>query len=182
MDPSGLATERLRLRRWRAADRAPFAAINADPVAMEFFPATLTREQSDAMVEGIEATFEKRGLGLWAVEEAASSSFIGYVGLWPAVFEAPFTPAIEVGWRLSRSCWGRGYAPEAARAAIEDGFARLGLEEIVSFTAVVNERSRRVMEKLGMQRRPEEDFDHPALPEGHPLRPHVLYRLPRPQP
>lgn len=177
---TGIETPRLRLRRWHPDDRAPFAALNADPVVMEHLPALLTPEQSDAMVERIEACFDEHGFGLWATEilhGPDNGRFIGYVGLWPATFEAHFTPAIEVGWRLARPYWGRGYATEAARAATADGFGRLGLAEIVSFTAAGNRRSRRVMEKLGMTHDPADDFDHPGLPDGHPLRRHVLYRL-----
>jgi RimJ/RimL family protein N-acetyltransferase len=178
--PAALSTGRLRLRRWREADLEPFAALNADPVVMEYLPSTLSRVQSDQMVERIEAAFEREGYGLWAVEISSTGTFAGYVGLWPATFAAQFTPAVEVGWRLAKEAWGHGYAPEAARAAIADGFDRLGLSEIVSFTAVGNDRSRRVMEKLGMRRDPGEDFDHPILAPGHRLRRHVLYRLPRP--
>lgn len=180
MRPNELKTERLRLRRWQESDREPFAALNADPVVMEFFPARLSTAESGAMVDRIEAVFEGSRIGLWAVEEAASRSFVGYAGLWQANFEAEFTPAVEVAWRLDRSYWGLGYATEAARAAIEDGFARVGLAEIVSFTAIRNRRSRRVMEKLGMSHDAREDFDHPNLPAGHPLRRHVLYRLAAP--
>jgi RimJ/RimL family protein N-acetyltransferase len=175
-----LRTERLRLRRWRRSDRESFAVLNADPNVMEFYPAPLTRAQSDAMVERIEAGFDRLHYGLWAVDVTATGTFAGYVGLAPATFEAHFTPAVEVGWRLDRPHWGHGYATEAARAAVADGFERLGLAEIVSFTAVVNHRSERVMQKIGMTRNPGEDFDHPSLPRGHPLQRHVLYRLPRP--
>ena len=180
MVPTTLETERLRLRRWRPADRAPFAAINTDAAVMEYYPAPLSRAESDAMVDRIEEGFEGRGFGLWAVDVAATEEFVGYVGLAPASFEAHFTPAVEVGWRLAHRHWGQGYAPEAARAAVGDGFGRLGLAEIVSFTAAINDRSRRVMEKLGMTHDPAEDFDHPALPDGHRLRRHVLYRLAHP--
>ena len=173
-------TERLRLRRWRDSDRAPFAALNSDPAVMEFFPALLTRAESDSMIDRIEATFEERALGLFAVEERGEASFVGYVGLWPANFEAHFTPAIEIGWRLAREFWGKGYATEAARATLRDAFERLSLDEIVSFTSVENRRSQRVMEKLGMERRATDDFDHPALAADHWLAPHVLYRLRRP--
>jgi RimJ/RimL family protein N-acetyltransferase len=151
--------------------------MNADPAVMEYYPSTLSAARSDAMIDQIEDAFAVEGLGLWAVEVAEGAPFIGYVGLWPARFEAPFTPAIEVGWRLARAHWGRGYATEAARAAVSDGFARLGLREIISFTSVSNQRSRRVMEKLGMTRDPQDDFDHPNVDVGNPLRPHVLYRL-----
>jgi RimJ/RimL family protein N-acetyltransferase len=175
--PKELLTGRLRLRRWRDSDREPFAALNADPEVMEFYPAPLSRAQSDATVDRIEELFEARAFGLWAVDVIATNTFAGYVGLCPATFDAHFTPAVEVGWRLARFSWGFGYATEAARAATADVFVRMGLEEIVSFTAVINRRSQRVMEKLGMTHDPGDDFGHPALAEGHPLRPHVLYRL-----
>lgn len=177
MAPQFLHTERLTLRRWRDEDRAPFAAINADPVAMERMPTTLDRAESDAMVERIEAHFAEEGYGLWVVERRTGGGAMGFVGLWPAQFDAHFTPAVEVGWRLGTEWWGHGYATEAARAALADGFDRLGLEEIVSFTSVDHQRSRRVMEKLGMHTDPADDFDHPSLTLGHPLRRHVLYRL-----
>ncbi len=176
MDPTELRTDRLRLRRWTEADRAPFAALNADPVVMEFYPSTLSRSESDEFVDRIEACFEQHRLGLWAVEWLETEEFIGDIGLWPATFDAHFTPAIEVGWRLAQPWWGRGLAPEGARAAIADGFDRLGVDEIVSFTAAINHRSRRVMEKLSMTYDPTGDFDHPRVAEGHLLRPHVLYR------
>jgi ribosomal-protein-alanine N-acetyltransferase len=175
-----LRTERLLLRRWRDADRAPFAAMNADPVVMEFLPAPLNPAESDAFVDRIEGAFDVRGWGLWAVEIAGDGTFAGYVGLWPAVFESRFTPAVEIGWRLVADCWGRGYAPEAARAALAFGFESAGLQQIVSFTTVENVRSQRVMQKIGMTRDPADDFDHPSLPVGHSMRPHVLYRIARP--
>ena len=174
-----LETERLLLRRWQPEDRVPFAALNGDPEVMQHFPRPLSRPDSDAMIERIEATFDAHGFGLFAVEECGSGAFIGFVGLWPTGFDAHFTPAVEVGWRLARHAWGSGYATEAARAAVTDGFARLGLAEIVSFTAVVNERSQRVMAKIGMTHDPTDDFDHPSLPVGHRLERHVLYRLRR---
>ena len=176
--PPALRTERLVLRRWRDEDREPFAALAADAEVMRHYPAPLTRAESDAFVDRIEACFAERGYGLWAVD-AGAQGFVGYVGLWPAEFRAAFTPAVEVGWRLAAHAWGHGFAPEAARAAVADGFARMGLHEIVSFTTVGNLASRRVMEKIGMTRDPDDDFGHPNLPEGHPIRPHVLYRLPR---
>lgn len=180
MQPTYLETARLVLRRWRDSDRPAFAALNADPVVMEHFVAPLTREESDAFVDRIEGHFEQHGWGLWAVEVEGGPAFIGYVGLWPAKFAAPFTPAVEVGWRLAHEHWGRGYAPEAAAAAVADGFSRLGLDEIVSFTAVGNDRSMRVMEKIGLRRDEAGDFEHPSIPEGHRVRPHVLYRLRKP--
>ena len=172
-----LRTARLVLRPWRPADRAPFAALNADPVVMEHFPSTLTRVESDRMADRIEETFAASGLRLWAVEVSGWLPFIGFVGLSAPGFQAPFTPCVEVGWRLAAGAWGRGYATEAAQAAVADGFERLGLAEIVSFTSTTNERSQRVMQRLGMTHDPADDFDHPRLPEGHRLRRHVLYRL-----
>ncbi|HEY0373669.1 MAG TPA: GNAT family N-acetyltransferase [Amnibacterium sp.] len=173
-------TERLLLRRWRDEDRGPFAALNADPAVMEHFPSPMTRAESDAFVDRIIAQHDEHGWGLWAVEVRATGRFIGFTGLAVPRFEAHFTPAVEVGWRLARDAWGSGYASEAARAAVAFGFDELGLEQIVSFTAVGNLRSRAVMVRIGMTHDPAEDFDHPALPEGHALRRHVLYRLPRP--
>lgn len=178
--PAELRTERLVLRRWRDEDREPFAALTADAEVMRHYPAPLTRAESDAFVDRIEACWAERGYGLWAVD-AEVLGFVGYVGLWPADFRAPFTPAVEVGWRLAAHAWGHGFAPEAARAAVADGFARMGLHEIVSFTAEGNLASRRVMEKIGMTHDPADDFGHPNVPEGHRLRPHVLYRLRRPE-
>jgi RimJ/RimL family protein N-acetyltransferase len=174
-----LSTKRLRLHRWTDDDRAAFAELNADPVVMEHFPSMLTVEQSNAFVDRAEASFEERGFGLWAVEVIETATFAGYVGLWPATFEAHFTPAIEIGWRFAKEFWGKGYATEAARAVLADGFERVGLDEIVSFAATVNERSWRVMERIGMTRDPADDFDHPTLDPGHRLERHVLYRISR---
>jgi len=167
------------LRRWREADREPFAAMNADPEVMEYFPAALTREQSDDLIEKIEAGFEIHGFGLWALELRSSGEFIGFTGLAAPEFDAHFTPTVEIGWRLARSAWSSGYATEAAQAALEFGFGQAGLAEIVSFTSTGNVRSRAVMKRIGMTRDPQDDFDHPRLPEGHPLRHHVLYRKAR---
>src|SRR5262249_12885494 len=162
--PQELQTERLHLRRWRPGDRAPFAALNADPRVMEYFPALLSREDSDALVARIEAHFDRHGFGLWAVEIAGVTPFAGFIGLCFARFEAHFTPCVEIGWRLAADYWGRGFATEGARAALAFGFASLRLAEIVSFTTAGNLRSRRVMEKLGMTHQPSDDFDHPLLP------------------
>ena len=175
-------TERLILRSWRVEDRAPFAAMNADPVAMEHFPRTYDRRESDAMVDRIEEHLTAHGFGFWAVEVPDVAPFIGFVGLSTPSFEAHFTPAIEVGWRLAREHWGHGYATEAARKAVSVGFEEYDLREIVSFTVPANFRSRRVMERIGMTHDLADDFDHPRLPPGHPLRRHVLYRLARPAP
>jgi RimJ/RimL family protein N-acetyltransferase len=173
-------TERLLLRRWKDEDRVPFAALNADPAVMEHFPARLTRAESDAFVDRNIAQHDEQGWGLWALELRATGAFIGYTGLAVPRFEAHFTPAVEVGWRLARDAWGHGYASEAARAAVAVGFDEVGFDEIVSFTATGNVRSMRVMERIGMTHDPADDFDHPALPEGSPLRRHVLYRLAHP--
>jgi RimJ/RimL family protein N-acetyltransferase len=175
-----LRTDRLLLRRWRAADRAPFAAINADPRVMEFFPSTYTREESDAAVTRIETHFAEHGFGLWAVEIPGITSFAGLVGLTIPRIETHFTPCVEIGWRLAAEHWGRGYATEGARAALRFGFDELELSEIVSYTSVENLRSRRVMEKIGMTHCPDDDFDHPMVPQGHPFRRHGLYRMANP--
>lgn len=174
---SRLQTARLLLRRWRESDREPFAALNADPEVMEYFPARLGRAESDALIAQIEAGFESHGFGLWAAELRDSGEFLGFAGLAVPSFQAHFTPAVEVGWRLARHAWGHGYATEAGRAALRLGFTGLGLEEIVAMTAVANWRSRAVMERLGMSHDPADDFDHPTLPAGSPLRRHVLYRV-----
>lgn len=177
--PPELRTERLRLRRWREEDRGPFAAMNADPRVMEHFPAPLTGEESDARAARIEAHFAQHGFGLWAVEVVGRAPFVGFIGLNRALFEAPFTPCVEVGWRLAADSWGCGYATEGARAALEFAFEWLELGEVYSYTVPDNVRSRRVMEKLGMIHQPNGDFDHPLVPEAHRLRRHVLYRIGR---
>jgi RimJ/RimL family protein N-acetyltransferase len=174
---STLRTARLLLRPWRDEDRAPFASLNADPLVMRHFPAPLSRPESDALAERLARQLDGRGFGLWAVEIPGLAPFAGYVGLAVPAFEAPFTPCVELGWRLARAWWNRGYATEGARAASAYAFETLRLPELVSFTVPDNVPSRRVMEKLGMTRDPAEDFDHPGLPPGHPLRRHVLYRL-----
>jgi ribosomal-protein-alanine N-acetyltransferase len=181
MTPSvpALTTGRLVLRPWRDDDLAPFAALNADLRVMEFFPAVLSRAESDGLVARIRLHMETHGFGLWAVEVPGVAPFIGFVGLMTVPPALPFAPAVEVGWRLAREHWGRGYATEAARAAVEFGFGVLRLEEIVSFTTERNRPSRAVMERLGMVHSPAEDFEHPSIPAGHALRPHVLYRLSR---
>jgi 3-dehydroquinate dehydratase/shikimate dehydrogenase len=175
-----LRTGRLRLRSWRDSDRDAFAAMNADPRVMRYFPALLSRDKSDALAGIIAAHVDEHGWGLWAVEIPGVSPFAGYVGLARPWFEAHFTPAIEIGWRLAPDFWGHGYATEGARAALAFAFDRLQLAEVVSFTTVTNMPSRRVMERIGMTHDETDDFDHPALPLGHPLRRHVLYRVRRP--
>lgn len=169
-----LHTERLLLRQWRDDDRDAWAALNADPEVMRHFPAPLSREESDHWFDFNRDRIADQGWGLWAVEVVDGAPFIGFVGLAAPGFEASFTPCVEVGWRLAREQWGRGYAPEAAGAALAFGFGELGLDEVLSFTAVGNANSRRVMEKIGMTF--DGEFDHPSLPEGHPIRRHALYR------
>lgn len=175
-----LRTERLLLRRWRPSDREPFAAINADPVVMEFFPGLQSPQVSAEMIEHFEEELERERFGLWAVEIPGELQLAGFVGLTRVRAEMPFAPAVEIGWRLTPSAWGRGIAREAAEAALDVGFDEAGLEEIVSLTAAANLRSRRLMERLGMRRDEDGDFDHPLIAPGHALARHVLYRLRRP--
>lgn len=170
-------TGRLRVRQWRDGDREPFAALNADPRVMAFFPAPLSRAESDALVDRIAAGIDERGWGFWAVEERAGGAFVGFVGLGVPPPELPFSPCVEIGWRLARAFWGLGYATEAARGALRVGFERLALAEIVSFTAARNLPSEAVMKRLGMVS--DGTFEHPAMAVGHPLRLHKLYRLGR---
>jgi RimJ/RimL family protein N-acetyltransferase len=177
--PVTLTTERLVLRPWRTEDREPFAALNADPEVMRYFPKPLTRAESDAFVDGINEHMTHRGWGLWAVEVVGHAPFIGFVGLNVPGFQAVFTPCVEVGWRLAKEHWGRGYASEAATAVLRFGFETLELDEIVSFTSTINRPSQAVMEKIGMTHDPADDFDHPRIEPGHDLERHVLYRYPR---
>jgi RimJ/RimL family protein N-acetyltransferase len=172
-----IVTPRLWLRRWRSEDLGPFADLNADPEAMAHFPSTLSRDETAAMVGRMEQHFDNYGYGFWAVEVPRQAAFIGFIGLGVPAFETSFTPCVEIGWRLARPWWGQGLATEGARAALAYGFDQLSLPEIVSFTVPGNTRSRRVMEKLGMCY--SEDFEHPRIEPGHPLRWHVLYRLTR---
>jgi ribosomal-protein-alanine N-acetyltransferase len=171
-------TRRLWLRQWCDEDWAPFATLNADPEVMRYFPATLDEQESNAFAYRNAALIDGHGWGLWAVEVQATGEFVGMVGLNQPQWTAAFTPCTEVGWRLARWAWGKGYATEAARAALAVAFGPLGLDEVVSFTTVANGPSRAVMERLGMTHDPAEDFDHPNLDPDSPLRRHVLYRLP----
>ena len=172
-----LTTSRLRLRQWRDEDLEPYAALNADPRVREYFPSLLTRQESADSIKVIRDHWQRHGFGVWAVEVVGSAPFIGFIGLSVPSFDAPFTPCVELGYRLAFEHWKHGYATEGSRAALTFGFETLGLAEIVAMTAVHNERSRRVMERLGMRRNPADDFDHPNIVAGHPLRRHVLYRL-----
>lgn len=182
---SSVRTNRLCIRTWRDEDLAPFAAMNADPEVMEFFPSVLTRDESDALAANIRGKIEKHGFGFWVVETLPSgdtpAQFCGFTGVSIPSFEPPFetlsSPCVEVGWRFARAFWGNGYATEAAAAAVAYGMTVLRAPELVSFTVPENVRSRRVMERLDMVHDPESDFDHPNVPEGHRLRRHVLYRI-----
>ena len=174
--PVQRSTARLVLRQWREEDREAFAAVNADPEVMAHLPSVLDRDGSNALLDRLQASIEVQGWGLWAVERRDTGVLQGFTGLSVPRHPLPFLPCVEVGWRLARPAWGQGFATEAAREALRVGFDELGLEEVVAFTSVTNVRSRAVMHRLGMARDPGDDFDHPALPEGHPLRPHVLYR------
>ena len=173
-------TERLRLRQWLATDREPFAALNADPAVMEFFPAPLERAESDAMADRCQSLIAERGWGFWAAESKETNQFIGFVGLHIPIPELPFSPCVEVGWRLACPYWGKGFATEAARGALKVGFELLSLPEIVSFTTLLNLKSRAVMDRLEM-RETAEIFEHPHVPVSSPLRKHCLYRLSREQ-
>lgn len=181
-DDPAIRTERLLLRRWRGDDLAPFAAMNADREVMEYFPDVLSAEQSEALAARADASFDRCGYGLYAVEVVGGPPFVGFVGLHPleAETDLPFRAEAEVGWRLARAAWGHGYATEAARACLCFGFQSCGLGEIVSFTSVANRRSEKVMERIGLERDHSADFDHPRVEAGHHLRPHVLYRLSAP--
>jgi RimJ/RimL family protein N-acetyltransferase len=172
-----ITTERLLLRRWLDSDRLPFQKMNADPRVMEFFPSPLSPVESDALIARAHAHFDRHGFGPFAVELLENQAFIGFIGLSIPNFDAAFMPAVEIGWRLAFECWGQGLATEGAGAAICYAFEDLRLDGLISFTVPGNLRSRRVMEKLGMTHDPNDDFDHPSLPEGYPLRRHVLYRL-----
>jgi RimJ/RimL family protein N-acetyltransferase len=174
-----LTTPRLILRHWRHSDRIPFQAINADPRVMEFMPGPLFPQQSDDLIARIELHFHHHGFGLCAAEDIETKTLIGFIGLNIPSYDAPFMPAVEIGWRLAADYWGRGFATEGARAVVDHAFNALQLNSLVAFTVPGNLRSRRVMEKLGMTHNPADDFDHPSLPPGHRFRRHVLYRLQR---
>ncbi len=174
-DPSNLIGPRVRLRQWNDKDVDSFATMNADGEVMEFFPQVLTWDESVACLERLRRGIQTRGWGLWAVE--IDSTLAGFTGLAEPTFQAHFMPCVEIGWRFHRRFWGQGFALEAARIALRFGFENLRLGEIVSFTARLNERSQRLMQRLGMTYSPTEDFEHPLIPLGHVLRPHVLYRI-----
>ena len=175
-----ILTERLVLREWRDEDAEPLWAMSSDAAVMEHLGGPMSREASDAAL-GRCRVRRASGLGPWALEARGVAPFVGFVGLMRTSFEAPFTPCVEVLWRLAREHWGKGYAVEAAEASLREGFEVHGLDAILSFTVLANTRSQRVMERIGMTRSPSEDFDHPLVPVGSPLRPHILYRIRREQ-
>lgn len=172
-----LTTERLVLRQWQDSDNAPFARMNADADVMQWFANPLTPEESAMMVQRLSTMINHFGWGVWALEVPGVADFIGFVGLALTVMPVPFSPFIEVGWRLDKAHWGNGYAPEGARASLAYAFDTLKQREVVSMTTVGNLKSRRVMDKIGLHRDEADDFDLPRLPIGHPIRPHVLYRI-----
>jgi RimJ/RimL family protein N-acetyltransferase len=172
-----IRTSRLILREWRDSDLEAFAAFNADARVREYFPSLMTRAESQASMDRMRAHQAEYGFGFWAIDVPGVADCVGMCGLAWARFEAHFTPCVEIGWRIAHAHWGQGYAPEAARASLDYGFETLGLDEIVAFAVVANTKSRRVMEKIGMTYDPADDFDHPILAPGHPLRRHVLYRI-----
>lgn len=174
-----IETDRIILRPWKERDRQPFAEMSADPAVMEHLLPMNSREAADGWIDRRMAHLAEHGFTFWALEAKESGDFLGAVGLLRIGYNAHFSPAVEVGWRVARPFWGQGYALEAAAASIRFGFENLGLSEVIANTVAQNTRSRRVMEKLGMSHNAEDDFDHPGIPEGHPLRPQVLYRLPR---
>ncbi|MEP3246029.1 MAG: GNAT family N-acetyltransferase [Sneathiella sp.] len=171
-----IQTGRLILRPWQEQDYTPFVSLNADPAVMEYFPSRLSERESHAMADKIKKLITQKGWGFWAAEEKESGKFIGFVGLNAPAYDLPFNPCVEIGWRLAKDTWGKGYATEAARASLQFAFENLDLDEVVSFTTITNLRSRAVMERLGFANSGE-DFDHPLLEEGHPLQKHVLYKL-----
>lgn len=167
------ASPRLKFRGWEEKDWPFFAAMNASPLVMRFFPSVMTEEESRSMWNRMRAELDEKGYGLYAVELASSGALIGLLGLHRADFEAEFTPCVEIGWRLAPEAWGHGYATEGAKACLEHAFTRLGLERVYSFTACVNLPSQAVMRRAGMRKAAE--FNHPKVDSASPLYPHVLY-------
>lgn len=171
-----LETERLKLRQWKNSDFPAFSEINADPVVMKYFPNTLSEDESNAIANKCKDLISKRSWGFWAVEIKEEKEFIGFVGLHKTSYDLPFTPCVEIGWRLGKKYWGKGYATEAAFEALKFAFEELKLSEVYSFTSVSNMQSWSVMERLNMQNL-KKNFEHPMVPERHPLREHVLYKI-----
>lgn len=177
MERIELETPRLRLRAWRDSDLDPLAELCADPLVMRYFPGLLSRDDCAAAMARCRLHFARFGFGIWALELKSDGRFIGLAGLSWCRLQLPFCPAVEIAWRLAHEFWGQGFAREAAEASLACGFDRLQLPEVVAYTAALNDRSQALMEALGMQRQPAGDFDHPNIAEGHPVRPHVLYRM-----
>lgn len=175
-----LKTERLLLRQWKDEDVVLFSKMNADPMVMEYYPSTLDEEQSDTMANKIKSLIAEKGWGFWAVELHNEKRFIGFVGLHEPTYELPVTPCVEIGWRLDKNYWGKGYATEAANESLKFAFEELELNEVYSFASVANEKSWRVMQRLGMKNT-HSNFEHPIIPENHPLREHVLYKITKEQ-
>lgn len=171
-----LETERLRLRQWKESDLSLFAEMNADPVVMEYYPDILSEDESNAMANKLKGLITERSWGFWAVETKEEKEFIGFVGLHKPTYDLPVTPCVEIGWRLGKEYWGKGYATEAALESLKFAFEELKLNEVYSFASVLNKRSWAVMERVKMKNT-ESNFNHPIIPEGHPLREHVLYKI-----
>ena len=174
-----IETLRLNLRQWRQEDRPAFARLNADPMVMRYYPGVLSAKESNAMAQKMERLIHKQGWGFWAVEKRDDQRFIGFVGLNKPAYELPVTPCVEIGWRLAKEYWGCGYASEAAKACLNVAFNRLNLSDVYSFTSLTNTKSQAVMQRLGMTNT-HANFEHPMIPENHPLREHVLYRIAKP--
>jgi ribosomal-protein-alanine N-acetyltransferase len=171
-----LETKRLKLRQWKEEDYIPFSKLNADPKVMEFFPSVLTKVQSDVMASTLKALLSEQGWGFWVIEEKEIGLFVGSLGLHEPTDKLPFLPCVEIGWRFSFEHWGKGYATEAGQEVLKFAFDVLELDEVVSFTAVINKRSSSLMERLGMKNS-YENFEHCTLPIGHRLREHVLFKI-----
>jgi RimJ/RimL family protein N-acetyltransferase len=171
-----IQTQRLTLRQWRAEDWPAFANLNADPVVMEYYPRVLSTQESNAMAHRIESLIAEKGWGFWAVENLDDKQFIGFVGLNNPTYKLPITDCVEIGWRLAKEYWGHGYATEAAQASLAVAFEKLNLTEVYSFASVANKKSHAVMQRIGMINT-NNNFEHPIIPENHPLREHVLYKI-----
>ena len=171
-----IQTQRLILRQWRDQDRQPFAAMNADPQVMKYFPSTLTKEQSDALIDRFIEDIESSGWGFWAAQRIDSGHFIGFIGINYSADGLPFAPCVDIGWRLAQAHWGLGFATEGAKAAMDYAFNAINLSKVVSMTPVNNKASERVMKKIGMQKQ-QFTFMHPKLADGHPLQEHLLYSV-----
>lgn len=178
MQPYLFTSQHLGFRRWQKADLIPFASLNADPTVMEFFPRPFTQEETRRSILYFQQTYENKGYTFFPVDELNTGNFIGCIGLLDATFPADFTPCTEIGWRLASDYWGRGYATEGAKACLHYAWENLPLTEIFSFTAILNKRSERIMQKIGMQQ--VGTFLHPKVAAGHPLQAHVLYRISAP--